>query len=42
VSGLARDDTLTLVHSAHDADHDDAVVLAELLRRGLPKPGKRR
>ena len=32
----ARDDTLTLVYSAHDAQHNDAVVLAEVLRRGLP------
>ena len=33
----ARDGTLTLVYSAHDAQHNDAVVLAEVLRRGLPK-----
>jgi uncharacterized protein YeaO (DUF488 family) len=39
---LARDGTLTLVFSAHDAEHNDAVVLAEVLRRGLPKPGTRR
>ncbi len=32
----ARDGTLTLVYSAHDAEHNDAVVLAEILRRGLP------
>jgi uncharacterized protein YeaO (DUF488 family) len=31
--------TLTLVYSAHDSEHNDAVVLAEVLRRGLPKPG---
>ena len=33
----ARDGTLTLVYSAHDTEHNDAVVLAEVLRRGLPK-----
>jgi uncharacterized protein YeaO (DUF488 family) len=38
---LARDGTLTLVYAAHDAEHNDAVVLAEVLRRGLPKPGAR-
>jgi uncharacterized protein YeaO (DUF488 family) len=32
----AREGTLTLVYSAHDAEHNDAVVLAEVLRRGLP------
>ena len=32
----ARDGTLTLVYAAADAEHNDAVVLAELLRRGLP------
>jgi uncharacterized protein YeaO (DUF488 family) len=32
----AREDTLTLVYAAHDAEHNDAVVLAEVLRRGLP------
>src|SRR4051794_1239323 len=32
----AREGTLTLVYSAHDRDHTDAVVLAEVLRRGLP------
>lgn len=31
----ARDGTLTLVYSAHDTEHNDAVVLAEVLRRGL-------
>jgi uncharacterized protein YeaO (DUF488 family) len=30
--------TLTLVYSAHDSEHNDAVVLAEVLRRGLPRP----
>jgi uncharacterized protein YeaO (DUF488 family) len=38
----ARDGTLTLVYSAHDAEHNDAVVLAEVLRRGLPKSQPRR
>jgi uncharacterized protein YeaO (DUF488 family) len=33
----ARHGTLTLVYSARDAEHNDAVVLAEVLRRGLPK-----
>ena len=33
----ARLGTLTLVYSAHDSEHNDAVVLAEVLRRGLPK-----
>jgi len=32
----ARDGTLTLVYSARDTEHNDAVVLAEVLRRGLP------
>jgi uncharacterized protein YeaO (DUF488 family) len=30
----AREGTLTLVYGAHDNEHNDAVVLAELLRRG--------
>jgi uncharacterized protein YeaO (DUF488 family) len=38
----ARDGTLTLVYSAHDTEHNDAVVLAEVLRRGLPKGQSRR
>lgn len=38
----ARDGTLTLVYSARDAEHNDAVVLAEVLRRGLPKAQSRR
>jgi uncharacterized protein YeaO (DUF488 family) len=38
----ARSGTLTLVYSAHDSEHNDAVVLAEVLRRGLPKSGRRR
>jgi uncharacterized protein YeaO (DUF488 family) len=33
----AREGRLTLVYSAHDTEHNDAVVLAEVLRRGLPK-----
>lgn len=33
----ARRGTLTLVYSAHDAECNDAVVVAEILRRGLPK-----
>jgi uncharacterized protein YeaO (DUF488 family) len=32
----ARQGTLTLVYSAHDTEHNDAVVLAAVLRRGLP------
>ena len=38
----ARTGTLTLVYSAHDSEHNDAVVLAEVLRRGLPRSEKRR
>ncbi len=33
----ARAGTLTLVYAARDAEHNDAVVLAEVLRRGLPR-----
>jgi uncharacterized protein YeaO (DUF488 family) len=36
----ARTGTLTLVYAAHDSQHNDAVVLAEVLRRGLPRPGR--
>jgi uncharacterized protein YeaO (DUF488 family) len=39
IAGLrrrARAGTLTLVYSARDSEHNDAVVLAEVLRRGLP------
>jgi uncharacterized protein YeaO (DUF488 family) len=36
----ARDGTLTLVYAAHDSEHNDAVVLAEVLRRGLRQPGE--
>src|SRR5512143_593205 len=32
----AREGPVTLVYSAKDAEHNDAVVLAEVLRRGLP------
>jgi uncharacterized protein YeaO (DUF488 family) len=32
----ARGGTLTLVFSARDTEHNDAVVLAEVVRRGLP------
>jgi uncharacterized protein YeaO (DUF488 family) len=38
----ARIGTLTLVYSAHDSEHNDAVVLAEVLRRGLPKSARPR
>jgi uncharacterized protein YeaO (DUF488 family) len=31
--------TVTLVYSAHDTEHNDAVVLAEVLRRGLRREG---
>jgi uncharacterized protein YeaO (DUF488 family) len=33
----ARTGPLTLVFGAKDTEHNDAVVLAEVLRRGLPK-----
>jgi uncharacterized protein YeaO (DUF488 family) len=36
----ARIGTLTLVYSALDTEHNDAVVLADVLRRGLPKAGR--
>lgn len=38
----AQSGTLTLVYSARDIEHNDAVVLAEVLRRGLPTTGTRR
>ena len=38
---LAREGTLTLVYAAKDSDHNDAVVLAEVLRRGLPREARR-
>jgi uncharacterized protein YeaO (DUF488 family) len=34
----ARDGTLTLVYGARDTEHNDAVVLAEVLRRGRRSP----
>jgi uncharacterized protein YeaO (DUF488 family) len=34
---LARTGTLTLVYGARDSEHNDAVVLAEALRQGLPR-----
>jgi uncharacterized protein YeaO (DUF488 family) len=34
----AREGTLTLVYAAQDEQHNDAVVLAEVLRRGLRPP----
>ncbi len=33
----ARDGTVTLVYAARDPEHNGAVVLAEVLRRGLTK-----
>jgi uncharacterized protein YeaO (DUF488 family) len=36
----ARAGTLTLVYGARDSEHNEAVVLAEVLRRGLPRTGK--
>lgn len=38
----ARGGTLTLVYAARDTEHNHAVVLAEVLRRGLPASGDRR
>jgi uncharacterized protein YeaO (DUF488 family) len=43
LSGLrrrARERRLTLVFSAKDVEHNDAVVLLEVLRRGLPGKAK--
>ncbi|HEX5309060.1 MAG TPA: DUF488 family protein [Solirubrobacteraceae bacterium] len=37
----ARQGTLTLVYSARDSEHNDAVVLADVLRRGLPQSPRR-
>jgi uncharacterized protein YeaO (DUF488 family) len=37
----AREGTVTLVYSARDAEHNDAVVLADVLRRGLPSRERR-
>lgn len=33
----ASEGTLTLVYAAHDGEHNNAVVLADVLRRGLPQ-----
>jgi uncharacterized protein YeaO (DUF488 family) len=33
----ARRGTVTLVYAAHDTEYNDAVVLADALRRGVPK-----
>ena len=38
----ARQGTLTLVYAARDTEHNDAVVLAELLRRGGSTSATRR
>ncbi len=38
----AREGTLTLVYSAKDTEHNDAVVLAQVIRRGMPKAAARR
>ena len=38
----ARDGALTLVYAARDAEHNEAVVLADVLRRGLPSVEARR
>ncbi|MBS1878129.1 MAG: DUF488 family protein [Actinobacteria bacterium] len=35
----ARAGTVTLVYAARDSDHNEAVVLAEALKRGLPSAG---
>lgn len=37
---LARTGTLTLVYAARDAEHNDAVVLAEVIRRGFRSPAR--
>jgi len=37
----ARVGTLTLVYGARDSEHNEAVVLAEVLRRGLPGRSRR-
>jgi len=37
----ARAGTLTLVYAAKDTEYNDAVVLAEALRRGLPRGARR-
>jgi uncharacterized protein YeaO (DUF488 family) len=42
----ARDGVLTLVYSAKDEEHNDALVLADVIRRGMPaerdSPDRRR
>ena len=38
----ARTGTLSLVYAARDSEHNDAVVLADVLRRGLPSDSMRR
>lgn len=38
----ARRGTVTLVYAARDREHNDAVVLAQVLRRGLPRADERR
>jgi uncharacterized protein YeaO (DUF488 family) len=35
----ARQEPVTLVYAARDDEHNDAVVLASVLRRGLPRSG---
>ena len=35
----ARREPVTLLYAARDGEHNDAVVLAEVLRRGLPRSG---
>ncbi len=37
---MAREGTLTLLHSARDTEHNDAVVLAEIVRRGFPSSAR--
>lgn len=37
----ARSGVLTLVYGARDPKHNDAVILAEILRSGLPKSADR-
>jgi uncharacterized protein YeaO (DUF488 family) len=37
----ARHGTLTLVYGARDPEHNDAVVLAEAIRRGVPRIDER-
>ena len=36
----AREGTLTLVYGVRDTEHNDAVVLAEVLRSGFERSGK--